>query len=184
MRESRKFELFQKNKIYIDSSVSHCPPILFRQERDWTCAFACLRTIMSGFDDNWLSEREIIKKYSLTPKPYFSADIKNLRIIDHMNVIYGCDASAVSFNDIVTLMKSGYYVMLESLTNYSHWMVLIGCYVLGDGSDAEEIKLSFFDPYYNDIKNMLLDEFINIWIDAENEINGIERDFLAINKKF
>ena len=165
MRESRKFELFQKNKIYIDSSVSHCPPILFRQERDWTCAFACLRTIMSEFDDNWLSEIEIIKKYSLTPKPYFSADIKNLRIIDHMNVIYGCDA-------------------LESLTNYSHWMVLIGCYVLGDGSDAEEIKLSFFDPYYNDIKYMLLDEFINIWIDAENEINGIERDFLAINKKF
>ena len=73
--------------------------------------------------------------------------------------------------------------MLESLINYSHWMVLTGCYSFGDGTDPETIKLSLYDPYYHDIKIMLLDEFINVWIDAETEANGIERDYLAIKKK-
>lgn len=182
MKEHRIFELFSKNKINIDFSVSNCPPRLLRQERDWTCAFACIRTIMSAFDAGWINETDIIKRYKLTPGPYFSYDLKKLGIINHMDVVYGCDNPFVSFDDIIRYMKSGYYVMLESLTNYSHWMVLLGCYVLGDATDAESIKLSFYDPYYNDIKFVLLDEFINIWIDAEKEDNGIEKDFLAIKK--
>lgn len=179
----RKFELFQKNIVHINRSFSLCPPSLFRQERDWTCAFACIRTMMSAFDDHWLSEDEIVSRYHLTPQPYFSADIKRTGLLGGMDVVCGCDRKANSFDDIVALVADGYQVMLESLINYSHWMVLTGCYSFGDGTDPEMIKLALYDPYYHDIKVMLLDEFINVWIDAETEANGIEQDYLAFKKK-
>ena len=61
-------------------------------------------------------------------------------------------------------------------------MVLIGCYSFGNNTDPETIKLLFYDPYYNDIKIILLDEFINVWIDADVKENGVEKDYLAIRK--
>lgn len=77
-------------------------------------------------------------------------------------------------------MKSGYYIMLESMINYSHWMVLLGCFVFNRDSDSETDTLVFFDPYYNSLKTMLLDEFINVWEDANSEENNVVKDFIAI----
>ena len=180
MNKYRKFEYFSQNKVQIKKSISNCPPKFFKQERDWTCAFACIRTIMSSYIPDWLSEENIINKYQLTAKPYFSYDIKKIGILNNMNIIYGCDHSAITFEKIIEYMDCGYYIMLESMINYSHWMVLIGCYVLGNDSNPESVKLSFFDPYYNDVKIILLDEFINMWIDVNNKENHIEKDFIAI----
>lgn len=180
MSNYRKYELFSENNAKINISVSNCPPFFYKQERDWTCAFACIRTIMSYSQQKWLSEDDIIKKYRLSPKPYFSSDVKKLGILNDVKAIYGCDKLNVDFSQIINYMNSGYFIMLESLINYSHWMVLVGCYAFDNKKGSEYIKLLFYDPYYNDIRIILLDEFINMWIDGNYANNNVEKDFIAI----
>ncbi len=180
MINERKFELFQKNKTNIKKSVCNCPPDLFKQERDWTCSIACIRSLISGVKSDWKSEDEIIDNYALTPQPYFSRDIKRLNILKDFDVIYGCDQKSITFDIIAQYMENGYYIMLESMINYSHWMVLLGCFVFNGDSDPETDTLVFFDPYYNSLKAMLLDEFINVWEDANSEENKVFKDFIAV----
>lgn len=180
MGTHRKHELFPENNVKINISVSNCPPVFHRQERDWTCAFACIRTIMSCSQQRWLSEDDIIKKYRLSPKPYFSSDIKKLGILNDVKATYGCDKLDIDFSQIINYLNSGYFIMLGSLINYSHWMVLIGCYTFDDKRSSEDIKLLFYDPYYNDIRIILLDEFIGMWIDGDYANNNVEKDFIAI----
>ena len=44
--------------------VSVIPPRLYKQERDWTCSVACLRSIASKYKDLG-SEDEIVSKYKM-----------------------------------------------------------------------------------------------------------------------
>ena len=180
MNKNRKAEHFEQTKLKNIRTFTINPSRLFRQERDWSCAFACIRTLLSVNHSDIANEDSFIKKYSLTPKAYFSRDIKKLGILNENDAIFGCDISEeITFDYIIKLIQKGYGVMLESMINYSHWMVLLACYPL-NGSNKEECSLVFFDPYYNEIRIMRLDEFETVWLDGDHESNGIKKDFIAI----
>lgn len=87
----RKFELFSKLKLNTQTYTSNVPRVLYKQERDWTCSIACIRTLLSSVSDNVLSEDEFISIFKLTPSPYYSKDIKSLCILSDIDAIYGCD---------------------------------------------------------------------------------------------
>ncbi len=179
----RKEELFSSRKIKNKESVSNTPVKLLPQERDWTCAIGCIRTILSALDDKVLEEDEFIERYSMKPGPHYSKDIKEKKILQGYDVRYGCDTSNICIDDVIALMKEGYYVMLESMVNYAHWMVLLGYYTCYDFQDVEKHKMLFYDPYYNEIKLMNADEFLSMWIDGNYAETKVEKDFIAIRNK-
>lgn len=78
----------------------------FRQERDWTCSIACIRTLLSSFLDVVPSEDFFVIKYGLSPSVYYSKDIKKLDILSEYDVIYCCD-------EIIDLEKLLDYIDLE-----------------------------------------------------------------------
>lgn len=176
---NKRMHYFEQNQINTNTAMSKVPLQLLPQETDWTCSIACIRTILSGIIKNVPSEQELIKCYSLSPGPHYSKDIEKYGILDSYDVIYGCNLEQKSFDLVLDYMREGYFLMLESMYNYAHWMVLLGFFPI-DNSDIEKSKLLFYDPYYNQVRMLCVDEFISMWIDGNHKDNGIEKDFIAI----
>lgn len=176
---NRRKEYFKNKSNYINNiCISSNILQVFPQERDWTCSVACIRTILSGIDKKVLSEKEFINKYKLIPGPYFSKDIKKLKLLSKYEVIYGCDEKDVKFNNILKYMKNSYSIMFESMYNFSHWMVLLGCYILD--RNMEKGKMVTYDPYYDEIRLLNVDEFLSMWQDGNYQKNKVLKDFIAI----
>lgn len=174
----RNFEYFTPWSLTHSKVLSTASCNLYAQERDWTCMIACVRTILSRGNNPITSEEEYISRYKLTPGPYYSKDVKNLKLLESYDVIYGCDISDKNFDMVLDYFEAGYSVMLESMYNYSHWMVLLGFYPIGD--DIEQYNLLLYDPYYDKVRLVNADEFISMWVDGEHQKNGVEMDFIAV----
>lgn len=175
----RTEEYFQKYKLRHNKVVSMQPRELFPQETDWTCVVACIRTLLSGITDHVPAEQEFVAACNMKPGPHYSKEIKDSRILDQYDVVYGCDIEQKDFDMILDYMEQGYYIMLESMYNYAHWMVMLGYYPV-EGSDIEKSKLLMFDPYYDQVRLIHVDEFISMWMDGDFANNGIMRDFIGI----
>lgn len=160
-------------------SVGRIPRHLIHQERDWTCALACLRTMMSCFIDVLPEENILIVQGKYKPGPIFSDRLKKLQT-DTWEMRFGCDDPSPTLTNIISLLDQGWSVMLESMYNYSHWMVLIAYFKLGNGESAETDRLLCYDPYYHDIRLINADEFNTMWMDGNHSENGIRCDYLAL----
>lgn len=177
----RKRELFSEEKTGKMRNVSRFPKTLYPQERDWTCSIACIRTMLSGMPESAASEDDYIKKYALTPAPYYSRQIKALGVLDGLDVLFGCDsAKPANLGDMTRLMESGYSVMIESLVNGAHWMVLLGYAVCGGAEQLDCHSAIFFDPYYNKVRIINAEEFSSEWACSDKKSSGVERDFIAV----
>lgn len=177
----RRNEYFEHQELEHQLVESRTPSRLFPQETDWTCSIACIRTILSGLQEYVPSEQEFVKKYHLSPGPYYSRDIQALGLLNEYDAVYGCDAKGITFDTILDYMSQGYYIMLESMYNYAHWFVLLGYFPLS-GGNVEHSRLLMFDPYYNEVRLLITDEFISMWIDGNYEHSRVIRDFIAIRK--
>lgn len=175
----RKDQLFKRTTLLHNGVVSNAPKKLFPQETDWTCSIACIRTILSGIIENVPSEEYYVNTYKMIPGPHYSGNIKELGILDEYDVIYGCDETEKTFDKVLDYLENGYFIMLESMYNYSHWLVLLGYYPLGD-DDLEKSRLLMYDPYYDETRLFSVDEFISMWIDGNYAQTKVERDFIAL----
>ena len=179
----RRKEYFEGNAIGHKNVVARQPKQLFPQETDWTCSVACLRTMLSGLVREVPGEEELVEKYGLTPGPWYSQDIKKLGMLEDYDAIYGCDCRDTDFDRILNYMEDGYYVMVESMYNYAHWMVLLGYYPL-EQANVEKSRLLVYDPWFDQVRLLIADEFLSMWVDGECTKNNIRHDFIAIRKKF
>lgn len=179
----RKFEYFTYCKYEGHNSVGNIPPKLFKQERDWTCSIACIRTLLSGIIKDVESEEFFIDNYKLIPGPHFSKDIKRLHILDKFNVVYGCDEENFDFVNLLNLLNENYFIMVESMINYSHWLVFLGYFSIKDKENIEQHKILLYDPYYDSVRLENADEFIGMWIDGEYLNTNVKKDFIAIKKE-
>lgn len=150
---------------------------VFRQERDWTCAIACLRTIMRNkFDEDWL-----ISQCEIQPGPQCSKNLKEylnkVRMKD--GVIFGCDNRYTNVKPVSRLetLMTGYDVMIEIMLNYAHWVVLLGIYKMGD---IKKDTVVLYDPYFDAIRTFPLEEIISMWYAAGE--NTIDHDYVAVLK--
>ena len=175
----RTSEYFKhENVIKFSDSINLEIRKLYKQERDWTCSLACIRTLLSSRGKKVYAEDYYIDKYKMKPGPYFSKDIKKIGMLKDFDVKYGCDDKNATFDTVLNLMRDGYAVMLESMYNYSHWMVLLGYYRLG--KNIENNLIACFEPYYNNIRLINVDEFIGMWVDGNYKKSNVEKDFIAI----
>ena len=177
----RKFEYFSKLVLKEQSVITNSPRYLFRQERDWTCSVACLRSILSGIEKNIKSEEEYISMFKFDVGPHYSCDIKNKGILSEVKALYGCDFDDITFDELLVYLKKGYYIMVETMINYAHWLVLLGYFPLQD-NDAEHAEVLLYDPYYDKVRLISADEFMSMWIDGDYEHTRVKKDFIAIKK--
>ena len=103
-----------------------------------------------------------------------------MRVLEQYDVKYGSDKTDTTFDDILELMEQGYYIMLESMVNYAHWMVILGYFNSADSNDIEKSKILFFDPYYNEVRLINTDEFLGMWIDGDYNTTKVKNDYIAI----
>lgn len=177
----KKQELFEKYTLMNKDVVCNVPKKFYPQERDWTCSIACIRTLLTKIDENIKPEDYFIETYNLQPGPLFSKDIKRLNILKDYNVLFGCDFENPTFDDLIAFLKDGYYIMIESMLNFSHWLVLIGYFPSSD-FEIEKGRILVYDPFYDCVRLLILDECISMWIDGNFHMNNIEKDFIAIKK--
>lgn len=161
-------------------TVANFPSRFYKQERDWTCAIACLRTMLSGFLENIPSENYYLDKYNMLPGPYYSKDIKELGLLSDYNAIFSCDMKTddIDIGIIGKLLGYGYFVMVESLYNYAHWYVVIGYCAVKDEADLEKHRMLIYDPFYDEVKLLNVHEFTTMWCDSD----GHEKEFIAVKE--
>lgn len=164
---------------YPDRCISNVPPKLYRQERDWSCSIACLRSLLSARGTE-LTEEKLIGMYGMTPGPHYSKDMKGVPLPGDPEVIWGCDEPDITIRRLFEYMSEGYYIMAETMYNYAHWYVLLGYNVLDGESNPERHYITAYDPYYNEIRVLNADEFDSMWLDGDHAVNGIKRDFVAL----
>ena len=178
----RKHEYFSKaSKLKINKCIYSNVTKLYKQNHDWTCSVACIRTIMSPIKSFKLTEDDIIDKYNLKPGPEYSKDIKRISLLKDYDTIYGTDKKDFTLEDLLLLIDSGYNVMIEGCFNYSHWITILSFFNFNN--DPEESIVIIYDPYYDEIKQYRLDELSSMWIDGDYAKSKVKKDFIAVKVK-
>lgn len=178
----RKYEHFeQASPIGLDNAVASVPPKMFRQERDWTCSIACLRTIASKFKDVE-GEDEIVRKYGLNPGPHYTDDLVKCGILDEFDFEVSSTVPpnvAEELKRVYHLLETGATVMVETCRSFDHWLVLLA-YFPGGHEYTEDQYVLMWDPYYAETFLMRVSEFCDEWLSGYWESNGVACDFIAI----
>ena len=155
----------------------------YRQERDWTCSLACVRSLISSYEKD-ITEENIIKEQGLIPGPHYAKAIKNWKVLSKYNVKSSVDSPIDAHNpaeELYLLLKQGFNVMIETMINYDHWVVVTGIYPSED-KDIGKSQVTYYDPYFNKVRMIFLEELISMWVSGEHSANGIINDYIAIKE--
>jgi len=180
-QSKRTFEYFKVNDLDKEYTTCGCfPKMLYKQQRDWTCSIACIRTLISDLISDVPDEDYFINKYKLKPSPYYTKDVRELRMLEPYcnKIIYSTDLdqTEISLYSLQQLLKEKYFIMVECLYNVAHWIVIMGYCAVRNARDTEEHQLFVYDPYYDVVRLLIADEFESMWHDA----NGHAKEFIAI----
>lgn len=159
--------------------VTRAPEQLCRQERDWSCAVACIRTITNSPK----TETEIVEEFNLTPGPHYSSELTTCGIIDTklFDIRTNVDTPNEStIDELIEMMDDGYSIMVEWLISQEHWTVVLGYYVVGDPTDAEQHVFLMYDPYYDKVRLVNADEFRGMWFTYDSREYGL---YIAVKPK-
>lgn len=153
--------------------------ILHKQHKDWTCSIACLRTILGTS----LSEDWFIDRFHMQPGPYYSKDLKAAAdTFNEFKFAFGCDDDCKDafskFTKLLTMLESDWSIMIETMYNYGHWLVLLGYYP--NGKNLSDCNILLWDPYLNKIRLENAEEVISMWIDGDHKAMN---DYIAVKRK-
>lgn len=156
-------------KEYIQSTVKK----LCRQERDWTCSVACLRTLMS-VSKELDSEETLVTKGNLVVGPQSSMDLLEAGILPKDSIVPGSGERNGEF--LWSLLRTC-NVMIECSISYAHWLVIMAAWE----NDNGDKYIQMYDPFYDYIRIENWDSVIEMWYD----ISGlkVDQDFIALPKE-
>lgn len=152
---------------------------MLRQERDWTCSIAAVRTILSAFKERHLSETAFIKKYNLNVGPHYTEEILNKKMFgENKKILSHFDFSEedISLKLLNNLLAQKYYIMAECMYNYAHWVVILAYLAVGNKTNTEKHRILIYEPYYDETRLVRADEFDTMWCDP----NGHKHEFIAV----
>ncbi len=162
-------------------SVASVPPRLLRQERDWTCSVACIRTILSAMETEIPSENDFIQKYALEVGGHYTEEILQKKMFGkNKNIVTKRDFphQDISPSTLNKLLQEKYLIMAECMYNYAHWVVILGYFSPCNRCDIEEHQILLYDPYYDMVRLVIADEFFTMWCDP----SGHKQEFIAVKK--
>lgn len=171
-------------EFFTNEHIGYCPLTImsnvqsvYKQDRDWTCSIACLRTIASH--TAYLPEEyDILQRYKINKGPQSSHSIRDW-MKDDERFRYGCVDTIpedYKLTYLTDLMKT-HNVMIECMLNYEHWVVILGYVYLGSDELAQFIV---YDPYYNNVRVIIAEELVSMWYGVEDY--PIHRDYVACRK--
>lgn len=170
-------------KLTFNHNINSNIRTFFRQERDWTCSIACLRSLLSSLDIFVPTEEDFIESEKLVPGPHYAKDITKWSYLLGYDVKSSIDHSILDkdpVHELCELMIEGYSVMIDTMLNYDHWVVVVGIY---PNENIVKSQISIYDPYYNKVRLFSLEEFVSMWSSGEHSVNGVVYDYIAIKKK-
>ena len=154
---------------------------LHRQHHDWTCSVACLRSILKLS----MTEDEFVTQFAMTPGPFYSKDFVHIRQdFKDWQFRFGCEDSCMTTVDrwlhLLLLLGEGYSIMIETMYNVGHWLILLGYYP--NGEKLSDASILLWDPYLNETRLENAEEVISMWLDGECKASGIEKDYIAVKR--
>lgn len=161
--------------------AAQVPAMFYKQERDWTCALACLRSLCSGIYP-LDSEDRLIERYGFQPGPIYSKDIKAAEMLDEviLNVKYGCDEELperLDPSDVWHLLYDGYFVMVNWMQSFDHWTVVLGYF---PEQDPEKSQILYWCPYFNELRMVRAGDFEVMWHGGQQSGYIGPGDYIAI----
>ena len=172
-------ELFPTCHLNTPCAVQNTPPNLYPQEIDWSCAFACLRSITSGIIA-LPADSQIITGLRLLPGPVYSDTIKAAGLLDRpeLNARYGCD-EAIDVQALYDMLRDGWRLMVNWMYSYDHWTVLTE--YIPETSDPDHHMMTHWDPYCGELFRIRQGHFSAMWLSGGNETH--QKDFIAVRQK-
>lgn len=130
-QNKRIFEYFKASELKKEYTTCGCfPKMLYKQQRDWTCSIAFIRTLISDLISDVADEDYFINQYKLKPSPYYTKDIREIGILEQYcnKIIYSADLDQeeISLYSLQQLLRENYFIMAECLYNVAHWIVIMG----------------------------------------------------------
>ena len=177
MKRMKEYFTYEEPSAFV--SVSNTPPRLFRQERDWTCSVACIRTLLSGRTAEVPSENEFIEKFGLVPGPHYTDEFLAKGMLSPARIVKthkNFRPEEIGLPLLAKLLAEKYYIMAECMYNYAHWVVVLGYFAVRDPEDTEEHRILLYDPYYDQVRLVIADEFLTMWCDPDGHV----KEFVAI----
>lgn len=84
-----------------------------------------------------------------------------------------------NINTVIDLISDGYDVMMETMLNYAHWVVVIGYFIIEEPVDLGKHTVLVYEPYYDKVRLLIADEFLAMWIDGDHKDTSVVKDFIA-----
>lgn len=101
---------------------------------------------------------------------------------DAFDFAFGCDDDCEDtfrkFTTLLTMLESGWSIMMETMYNYGHWLVLLGYYP--NGKNLSDCNILLWDPYLNKVRLENAEEVISMWIDGDHRVVN---DYIAVKRK-
>ena len=161
-------------------SIVNTPVDFYRQERDWTCSIACIRTAIS-YKNNRITEDEILKQENLKMGGQKIRDMKNWQCLKGLDILTYQEKKLEGIKDLYELLLDNYIVICETSYNWWHYVVAYGYLTTKDKIKIDEQLVQFYDPYYDEHKLMRAELFEQMWFDQEDkEFNR----YLAVSQNY
>lgn len=150
----------------------------YSQERDWTCGYAALRTILNStvFKGRELSEEEIIvrgEEVGMGVGPKTSLDLQKVTsvFLNDNPVVTNYDISPESIEKLF----SEYLVAIECSILGGHWLVIMD---IVKSENVEVVRL--YDSYYDNVIDLTLKQLELMWHDKV--LLQTDKEFIAVRR--
>lgn len=140
---------------------------------------ACIRTLLSGRTAEVPSENEFIEKFGLVPGPHYTDEFLAKGMLSPARTVKthkNFRPEEIGLPLLAKLLAEKYYIMAECMYNYAHWVVVLGYFAVRDPEDTEEHRILLYDPYYDQVRLVIADEFLTMWCDPDGHV----KEFVAI----
>lgn len=135
--------------------------------------------LLSGRTAEVPSENEFIEKFGLVPGPHYTDEFLAKGMLSPARTVKthkNFRPEEIGLPLLAKLLAEKYYIMAECMYNYAHWVVVLGYFAVRDPEDTEEHRILLYDPYYDQVRLVIADEFLTMWCDPDGHV----KEFVAI----
>lgn len=159
-------------------SIVNTPVNFYRQERDWTCSIACVRTVISAFNNN-ISEEQIIKDNNLKMGGQHIEDMKKWSCFKDLKLESQETRPIKDIQGLYDLLLDNYIIICAHAYNLYHYIVCYGYLTTNERQNPENQCILFYDPYLDEHKLINADIFDTMWYDIGT---NKYRDYIAVKQ--
>ena len=151
-------------------SVVNTPVEFYKQERDWTCSIAVVRSAISCYN-NKITEDEILAQENLKMGGQKIDNMKNWKILKEAGegILTQQEKKVEGIKGLYDLLLDNYVVICETTYNWWHFVLAYGYLTTHNKDKIDEQMVLFYDPYYDEHLLMRAELFEQMWFNQDNK---------------